>query len=115
MFCFPILFPHYQTSFSPCFWDNATNVKTNNELLFTIPFPLKCLCETPLRKSTYFVAGTDPVDLYGNIYCTEELAVFLPECSNFCTIPMNMVIEIYLKTDLNGLQQSVSQDIFSSF
>ena len=33
-------------SLSPCFGDNTTDVMTNTNFLFPIPFPLKRLCET---------------------------------------------------------------------
>ena len=46
MFCFLIFFLYYRKSLSPCFGDNTTDVKTNKKFLFSIPFPLKCLCET---------------------------------------------------------------------
>ena len=46
MFSFLILFPYYRKSLSPCFGDNTTDVKTNKNFSFPIPFPLKCLCET---------------------------------------------------------------------
>ena len=38
---FPVL-----SSLSPCFGDNTTDVKTNENFLFLIPFSHKCLCET---------------------------------------------------------------------
>ena len=46
MFCFLILFPYYWKSLSPRFGDDNTDVKTNENFLFLIPFPHKRLCET---------------------------------------------------------------------
>ena len=43
---FPIRFPYYGNTFSPCFGDKATTVKMNKRLLFPLPFPIRCLCET---------------------------------------------------------------------
>ena len=50
MFCFLIRFRYYRQSLCPCFRDNTTDVKTNENFLFLIPFPHKH------RKSTYFVS-----------------------------------------------------------
>ena len=81
MFCFLILFSYYRKSLSPCFGDNTTDVKTNENFLFLIPFPQKRLCEnSSLWKSTYYVPDPDPISAfqislswkYGNIYNTEE-------------------------------------------
>ena len=43
---FPILFPYYRNTFSPSFGDNTTDVKTNKQCSYPIPFPPKRLCET---------------------------------------------------------------------
>ena len=64
-----------------------------------------------LRKSTCCWARS-------NIYISDPFAIevwkyiqyrrigsFLPQCSNFCTILMNMAIGICLKIDTTGLQQ----------
>ena len=51
MFCFLITFLYYQKSLFPCFGDNTTDVKTNEELLFLIPFPHKRLFETRYKGS----------------------------------------------------------------
>ena len=44
---------------SPCFGDNTTDVKTNEKLLFLIPFPHKRLCET-LHKGSQPILFLDP-------------------------------------------------------
>ena len=48
MFCFLILFPSYQNSLTLYFGDSNTDVKTNEKILFLIPFPYKRLCKTLL-------------------------------------------------------------------
>ena len=43
--CFLITFLHYHKSLSPYVGENTTDVKTNENFLFLIPFPHKHLCE----------------------------------------------------------------------
>ena len=46
MFFFLMLFSYSQKSLSPYFGDNTTDVKSNKNILFPIPFPPKRLRKT---------------------------------------------------------------------
>ena len=117
-----MLFPFYQKSLSPYFWNNRTDVKTNEKFLFLILFLHKRFMKLFTKEVNLFCSWAWPnmrildpfvMEVWKNIQYRGVGSVFHGSAS--VAIPMNITAGILFKIDPSGLQQKCIPGDFPQF